>query len=86
MNTISAELLQTIEARAEPKNSWEGYATVLRYLQNAVLRVPTQAMIEQSDIDRIFSIELHYIAALVSDIFSGEGMDELESYLYDPIP
>ena len=86
MNAISAELLQAIDAKAEPKNSWEGYAAILRHLQGAIQRVPTQAALENSDIDRIFSIELHYIAALVSDIFSGEGIGELESYLYDPIP
>jgi hypothetical protein len=85
-NPISPELLQALNERAEPKNSWEGYSSILQYLQGAAQRVPTQEDLESIDIDHYFSIELHYIAALVHGIFTEEGFEELESYLYDPLP
>lgn len=79
---IAPELLQVIEARAEPKNSWEGYAAILHYLQAAIRRIPTS--LDAIDIDQLFMEEIHYLAVLLNDLFAGEGFDELASYLYNP--
>lgn len=79
---FAPELLQVIEARAEPKNSWEGYAAILHYLQAATQRVPT--MLDVIDIDQLFMAEIHYLAVLLNDLFAEEGFDELASYLYHP--
>lgn len=80
---FAPELLQAIEARSEPKNSWEGYAAVLHYIEAAVQRAPMN--LDAIDIDRLFVAEIHYLAVLLNDLFAEEGFDELTSYLHNPL-
>ena len=86
MSIISPDLLHVLDGRAEPRNSWEGYADLLRYMQAALLRIPELEELDALDIDRCFTNEMHYLAMLVDDLFSAEGIEELASYLSDPLP
>jgi hypothetical protein len=89
---IAPELIQTAEQKSQacsiPRNSWDGYAILLRYLSRAVERLPTCQELAATDaesIDRLFVTEITYLAAMISKIFEGEGIEELASYLYEPI-
>ena len=91
MSDISPEFLQLLEQKAReraiPKNSWEGYAILLRYWNNAFQRIPTLANLDATDdvgIDRLFVREISHLAVLVNELFSEEGFEELATYLYDP--
>jgi len=79
---FAPELLQMIEARAEPKNSWEDYAAVLHYIEAAIQRVPTD--LDAINIDQLFMEEIHYLAVMLNDLFAEEGFEELTSYLCNP--
>jgi hypothetical protein len=90
--SISPEVLQTLELKlkeyAIPRNSWDGYAALLQYVDGALQRIPTQGELEATDaeeIDRLFTVEMMYLAATVGEIFEGEGLEELANYLYEPI-
>lgn len=89
---ISPELIQMVEQKAQacaiPRNSWDGYAILLRYLSGALERLPTHqelAATDNENVDRLFVTEITYLAATISEIFEGEGFEELASYLYEPI-
>ena len=86
MSIIPPGLLHELAVRAEPRNSWEGYAALLRYMQAATLRSPEPEELDALDIDRCFTNEMHYLAVLVDELFAAEGIEELASYLYDPLP
>lgn len=86
MSFISPDLLHALDTRAELRNSWEGYAALLRYMQAAILRIPAPEELDALDIDRCFTIEMHYLAMLVDALFAAEGIEELASYLSDPLP
>ena len=79
--SIFSELLRQVDQRAEPKNSWEGYATVLRYLDGACQRNLARGPLDLHDIDAVFTVEMGYMAQLVATLFVGEGFEEFESYL-----
>lgn len=89
---IAPELIQAAEQKARacaiPRNSWDGYAIMLRYLSKTLERLPTCQELAATDaesIDRLFITEITYLAAMISEIFEGEGFEELASYLYEPI-
>jgi hypothetical protein len=93
MSSIAPEILAYLEHRAKEhgvaKNSWEGCAAILRYVSHACQRAPMLADLEAADeagIEQLFVREVTYLAALVNELFDGEGIEELATYLSDPFP
>lgn len=75
------EILAFMERRAQPGNSWSGYAMFLRYLERVQRRLPTLEELERCDIDTVLTTELEHLAVMLADIFPTEGYEELYSYL-----
>ncbi len=74
------DILELVEQKAEPLNSWDAYAILLRYLNEAYHRVLLRGL-SNSDIDAALTVELEHVAVMVASIFLVEGFEELESYL-----
>lgn len=75
------ELLAFADRKSQPGNSWSGYATFLRYLDQAQRRLPALEELEHCDIDAVLTTELELLAVMLADIFLTEGFEELYSYL-----
>lgn len=87
-DAISLALLDAVHRKTEVSthtgDSWTGYAIILRYLKEALERLPSIAAVAactDDDIDRIFEAELEHIASMVAAVFPGGGVDELAYYL-----
>jgi hypothetical protein len=92
MSTITPEILHVLGQKSHEcaidRNSWDGLAIIMHYLHEAVQRVPTPAELQATDtqaIDRLFTIEIEHLAIMLSDIFEGEGFEELAYYLPNPV-
>ena len=90
-DSISLALLDAVhrktEISAHTGDSWTGYAIILRYLKEALERIPSIEAVQacdEDDIDRIFEVELEHIANMVADVFPGSGLNELAYYLESP--
>ncbi len=85
---ITEEFLEALEKRARedciPSNSWEGYLIFLRFLSEALGRVPTVDQLETCDIDQIFGNELERLAQMVAKLFKREPFEELSTFLRVP--
>lgn len=81
---IDPRLFDLLDQRSQPHNSWDGYRDIMRYLEGAMKRIPSVAQLTlwtDDDVERHFISEVTYVAALVFDLFPGEGPEELSSYL-----
>lgn len=88
---IAPALLATLRRKAvacgEDQNSWMGYLLVLRYLDDALRRVPSRQALENCDeegIEHFFETELEHLARTLADIFPARGPEELVYYMIRP--
>ena len=90
-NSISPELLERLQQKSATHsfspNSWACYAAVLRYVNEALRRVPSLEALDacsDDDIDLILEAELEYLASATTEIFPVRGPEELFYYLKMP--
>lgn len=90
-NNISPALLEKLAQKSamdgSSGNSWDCYAVILRYIDEALQRVPLPEALDacnSDDIDLILGSELEYLASAVVEIFPVRGPDELFYYLKIP--
>ncbi len=88
---ISPELLETLQQKSDAcsysGNSWRGYAVIVRYIREALQRIPSSETVNtgtEDAIDRIFEAELEYLARAVAEIFPVRGLEEFVYYLDTP--
>ncbi len=79
--SIFSELIQQVEQKAQPDDSWGCYAIFLRYLDEACQRNLARGGADMDDSDAIFTVEMGHMAQMVATLFAGEGFEEFESYL-----
>lgn len=78
------ELAQRKVAECDVSSSWVGYAAILRYVNEALQRLPQPgalAACDEEDMERILEAELEHLASAVSEIFPGRGPEELTYYV-----
>ncbi len=90
--TIAPELLEKLRQRSAadpfPGSSWACYAVMLRYVHDALQRVPSLEALDactDDEMDLLLGTELEHLAAAVAEIFPGSGPEELVYYLKIPI-
>lgn len=77
--------IQRLEQKAQEhetlRNSWEGYAIMLRFVEAVLQRLPTPHDLEAGSIDARFTIELEHLAQMVVDLFPTDSFEELATFL-----
>ena len=62
-------------------NSWDGSASLLRFVEGVLQRLPSLDALETGDIDAYLTTELEELANLVIALFPTEGFEELATFL-----
>lgn len=88
MESLSPALLGVLEQKGKAygieQNSFEGYATFLRYFEQAAARlaqIGDPVVLDIDDADRLLVTEMEALADLVIKIFPRGGFEEFSSYL-----
>ena len=84
--SIIAELQRKSHEYGFPDNSWEGYAQILRYVNEVAARVPSVAALAATDengMTDLFGSELDQLGEIVMLLFKRGGLEEFTYYLPD---
>lgn len=85
MSDVLRAIIQRLEQKAQEhgtlRNSWEGYAVLLCFVEAVLQRLPTPHELEAGSIDVPFTTELEHLAQLVVDLFPTDSFEELATFL-----